>query len=418
MKRIKLSDDIKEIIKIMKDSGFECYVVGGFIRDSLFKKPSKDIDFATDAEPEDICGIFNKTILTGMKHGTVTICYKEKYYEMTTYRTDENDSKSSIETDLNHRDFTINAIAYDGKHYKFPTKMKKQCLADIKSKTLRTVGSAKDRFNEDPLRLLRAIRFSAKYNLSFDSEVHKCLMDKEFVERLKEISKERIRDELVKIVEYYYIRRRIDLLGRFYHVYKTAVYNYPKTKMLAYNFVTDNAQHFYYAYPDKHYIFIMIMTYLFKTSNSSIRFSQFKMFLKELKFSNEFIKIAEFVYTHSGKAYISEIDMNHLWKEAYDFGIKDINETIELISAINEQFGLYQSVLSNYFERHRNKFAISVADLDVNGDDLKLLFIEGKDIGRCLELALNAVISGYCVNKKSKLLKYIKNFICSECNEQ
>ena len=169
--RFPFDDDVKEIGRIFKKHGFSIYLVGGAVRDFLLSEKIHDMDFATDAKPEEIKGMFSRTIDTGIKHGTVTILFRKKGYEVTTFRTDGEykDSRhpenvkfiKDLESDLVRRDFTINALAADiddGKIIDLVGGRK-----DLKRKIIRAIGNPDERFTEDALRILRAARFSAKF---------------------------------------------------------------------------------------------------------------------------------------------------------------------------------------------------------------------------------------------------------------
>ena len=188
----------------------DLYLVGGAVRDILLNKEIKDYDFATNLTPEEIMDIFKdseeiKIIPTGIKHGTVTLRYKESNYEITTYRTDGNYSDNrrpdcvkyvrTIEEDLARRDFTINAIAFNpNTGFIDPFKG----IEHLVLSKLFAVRNADERLQEDYLRALRAIRFCAKYNMELDSEVRIAILKNKNL--IKFISKERIFDEVSKIL--------------------------------------------------------------------------------------------------------------------------------------------------------------------------------------------------------------------------
>jgi len=185
--------------------GFEAYAVGGCVRDSILGRSPQDWDITTNAKPHQIKGIFEKTVDTGIKHGTVTVLVGEHSLEVTTYRIDGvyKDNRrpetvrftSSLADDLKRRDFTINSIAYhpvegivdpfDGLH-------------DIERKVIRTVGDPDARFHEDALRMLRAIRFSAQLDFEITENTFESIKRNHHL--IKNISQERIRDELTRLI--------------------------------------------------------------------------------------------------------------------------------------------------------------------------------------------------------------------------
>lgn len=205
---IDLPVNVRKIIELLYNNGYEAFAVGGCVRDSLLNKPPSDWDITTNAIPEIIEKIFSplyKTLDIGLKHGTITILIDNIGYEVTTYRIDgeyEDNRRpkaviftSDIQKDLCRRDFTINAMAYNP--YKGLMDFNNG-LQDLKAKTINTVGDADLRFNEDGLRMLRAVRFSSVLKFQIDSIVKDSIRKNSFL--LKNISKERIRDEFNKIL--------------------------------------------------------------------------------------------------------------------------------------------------------------------------------------------------------------------------
>lgn len=206
MKKFKVPVTVKEFATHFKDKGFLIYIVGGAIRDSLLKNGNNDFDFATDAKPTDVLKMFKTVIPTGIKHGTVTVLYKNHSFEVTTFRSDGIYSNFrhpknvefviSLEEDLKRRDFTINALAVDpfeGRIIDYH-----QGLKDLKEKKIRAIGDPNKRFEEDALRILRGCRFASQ--LQFEIEEKTLLAMNKLSTNLKEISNERIRDEFLKII--------------------------------------------------------------------------------------------------------------------------------------------------------------------------------------------------------------------------
>lgn len=202
---LEINENVRKIIKVLNLKGYEAYVVGGAVRDSIMGRTPHDFDIATNALPEQIKNTFPKTIDTGLKHGTVTVMDSNGAYEVTTFRTDGeyNDSRhpenvefiTNVEGDMQRRDFTINALAYNEQ------KGIVDCVGgidDIKNKIIRCVGEPEKRFKEDALRMLRAVRFAVV--LDFSIEEKTALAIKKYAILIKKISAERIREELEKIL--------------------------------------------------------------------------------------------------------------------------------------------------------------------------------------------------------------------------
>jgi len=181
-KKIKevIDDSLKYIAKPFIKNNFEIYLVGGILRDIILGRSSSafEYDLATNATPEEVIKLFPHVIPTGIKHGTVTVIHRKIHYEITTFRADGKytdgrhpDAVSyskTIDEDLKRRDFTINAFAYNLKTYKFIDNF--NGLSDIKDKIIRTIGNPDDRFQEDGLRLMRAIRFAAVLNFNINEK--------------------------------------------------------------------------------------------------------------------------------------------------------------------------------------------------------------------------------------------------------
>lgn len=202
---IKMPEDVRNIIDRLNLHGFEAFIVGGCVRDSLLKKDPNDWDITTNAKPEDIMRIFEKTIPTGIKHGTVTVLLETNSYEVTTYRIDGKytdkrrpdsiEFSNNINEDLKRRDFTINAIAYNGDQGLIDPF---NGYDDIKNKCIKCVGKADERFEEDALRMLRAVRFSSQLNFKIEGTTYESIKTK--ANLIKEVSNERIQVELNKIL--------------------------------------------------------------------------------------------------------------------------------------------------------------------------------------------------------------------------
>ncbi len=209
MNCIKIHSDLRKVGKIFSEHGFKAYLVGGAVRDAIMKKEESDWDIATNATPQEVCSIFRKVIPTGIAHGTVTIHIFGREIETTTFRTESDYSDgrhpdkvayaATIEEDLSRRDFTMNAIAasletgelidpYGG-------------ITDIQNKTIRTVGSALERFAEDGLRPVRAIRFAGQLGFQIEDETKKAISMPEILKKTKGISVERFRDEFCKMLK-------------------------------------------------------------------------------------------------------------------------------------------------------------------------------------------------------------------------
>lgn len=204
--QMNIPSDILELSKIFKKHNYKCIIVGGAVRDSILNKTIKDFDLATDAVPDKVESMMNeagfKTLPTGKSFGVINVFTSEGEYEIATFRLDskENDGRrpdsvefTNIEGDVKRRDLTINALFYDIELGEIVDLV--GGLDDIKNGVIRTVGNAVDRFNEDRLRILRAVRFAGRFGSELDLDIHKALI---LNSSLDGVSNERIRDEFIK----------------------------------------------------------------------------------------------------------------------------------------------------------------------------------------------------------------------------
>ena len=203
--KIQLPEKVKVMIQTLEAAGYEAYAVGGCVRDSVLGRVPADWDITTSALPEQVKELFHRTIDTGIEHGTVTVMMDKEGFEVTTYRVDgeyrdhrhpeQVNFTGELKEDLRRRDFTINAMAYNDR-----------CgmvdafggIEDLKHGVIRCVGVARERFEEDALRILRAVRFAAQ--LGFEIEKETANAARTLAGNLKDISAERIQTELVKLL--------------------------------------------------------------------------------------------------------------------------------------------------------------------------------------------------------------------------
>lgn len=208
-----------ELLKSIENEGYEAYIVGGYVRDFYMKKNSSDVDICTNARPRDLMKIFKDAVLPKEKYGAVTINHKNVRYEITTFRKElryENRRPVEIEyttelfEDLHRRDFTINSMCMDSNNNIIDLFDGKK---DIDKKIVRSLGDARKKFEEDPLRMLRAIRFATVLNFKLDKEVIDAI--KINAHLLKNISYARKKEELNKIFASNNVKYGIKLLNYF-----------------------------------------------------------------------------------------------------------------------------------------------------------------------------------------------------------
>ncbi|EAC7858941.1 CCA tRNA nucleotidyltransferase [Listeria monocytogenes] len=205
------------VLQKLTTAGFEAYFVGGSVRDYLLNRTISDVDIATSAFPEEVKEIFQTSYDTGIAHGTVTVRENNEFYEVTTFRTEgtyedfrrpsEVTFIRSLEEDLKRRDFTMNAIAMD-EHFALQDPFSGQLA--IQNKEIKAVGKASERFHEDALRMMRAVRFLSQLDFELDKETEKALESQ--IELLQHTSVERITVEWLKMMKGKAAKRAIELL--------------------------------------------------------------------------------------------------------------------------------------------------------------------------------------------------------------
>ncbi|MCR5303531.1 MAG: HD domain-containing protein [Lachnospiraceae bacterium] len=216
---VVLPGDVKKVIKTLEDAGYHAFAVGGCVRDSFMGRKPQDWDITTSAKPEEIKKVFKRTVDTGIKHGTVTVLIDKRGYEVTTFRidgeyTDQRHPDNvtfteDLEEDLRRRDFTINAMAWSDSKGLVDIYGGTE---DLKRGLIRAVGDPYERFGEDALRILRAVRFSAQ--LGFEIEEQTQMAAGQLSYTIAAVSAERIREELMKILvsdRPYYLKKAWEL---------------------------------------------------------------------------------------------------------------------------------------------------------------------------------------------------------------
>lgn len=396
--KIVLPSKVRFIIKELNRNGFEAFAVGGCIRDSILKRNINDWDITTDAKPENVMGIFRRTIKTGIKHGTVTVMLDNEAFEVTTYRIDGKykDNRhpsnvffvSNIEEDLARRDFTINSLAYNDKDGIV------DCfcgLKDIENKTIRAVGNAENRFEEDALRIMRGIRFASSLNFNIEYETERAMI--KLSPLIKNISIERIVVEFNKILlsngEYINNLNDYGILK----VFLPEVSNYEKEE---FNKALLNLN----KVENKLYLKLFLLLKEIK------RAEKVHEILKRLKYENKIINnvialINYYEYPISNKGDIKRL-LNKIGVDLYVdiLSIKKLENINQ--NEVDKQRILFEEVIIN-------QECFLIKDLKINGNDLKTLgILEGSQIGEILSKLLYKVINDPNLNHKDKLLNLIR----------
>ncbi len=434
--QIKIPEKAAAILSALMTAGYEAYIVGGCVRDSLLGREPKDWDITTSARPEQVKALFDRTIDTGIAHGTVTVMMGREGYEVTTYRIDGEyeDARhpkqvmftDNLVEDLKRRDFTINAMAYNdavGIVDAFDG------IGDLQRRIVRCVGVSEERFDEDALRILRAVRFSAELGFEIDGATCEAIRKK--AGQLERISAERIQMELVKIVtspnpkhmriacdlgitavvlpEYDRIRGVSQRTPN--HIYDVETHTLeamahiaPDTvlrlAMLLHDFgkpdvkrVVDGGREIFYGHPEV-----------------SARYAD--AILKRLKFDNYTReRVVRLVKWHGLKYDASETSvrraLNRVGEDIFDDFIKVQRADImaKNPAVIPGKLALLDEKEMTWHRIIEEKQCFTIRQLNVNGQDLIAAGIRpGRLLGAILEKLTEAVIDDQRLNEKDKLI--------------
>lgn len=435
--RIQLPDKVHKIIETLRAAGYEAYAVGGCVRDSVLGREPNDWDITTSAKPEETKRLFPRTIDTGIQHGTVTIMMDKEGFEVTTYRIDGEyeDSRhpkvvtftASLEEDLKRRDFTINAMAYneqDGLVDIFGG------IRDIEAGVIRCVGDAKERFTEDALRMLRAVRFSAQLGYRIEEATGDAI--KELASNLQKISAERIQAELVKLVisphpDYLRIAYETGITKEVLPEFDLCMETPQNNPHHCYN-VGEHILHAMLAVePDKVLRLGMLFHDIGKSQTLTVDedgITHNKMhpvvgeemtrkILRRLKFDNDTIdKVCKIVLYHDQDIALTDTGvrraMNRMGEDIFPLIIAVHRADISAQSDYKREEKLEKlAYIEKTYEGIRNrKEAVGLKDLAVNGSDLISLGMQpGRQIGEVLHELLELVLDDPALNDREKLLE-------------
>ncbi len=418
---MKLPNNVQYILEKFNSNGFEAFIVGGCVRDYLLNKKPQDYDITTNAFPEKIEDLFDKTIPTGIKHGTVTVLIDKNPYEVTTYRVDGeylNNRKpknvkfvSNIEEDLSRRDFTINAMAYSPylgfKDY-FNGK------DDLKNKLIRCVGNPDKRFSEDALRMLRAIRFSCQLNFKIEKLTAESI--KKNFKLIKNISMERIQSEFTKIILSNDPDKGLMLLRKL-GFSNFLIKEFNNLKLINCYDVYDDIHDTYElinSLPKK--LHVRLAGLFYKVYNSENAVEKCRTILKKLKYDNNTIND-----TCNLVKNLNNISYNMTRKKLKllinSVGTENIFDLLNLqksyLSYMDEYDTEYIDILKNRVSDILvSKEPIFIKDLAITGNDLinELNYKPGKNIGVILNFLLENVMQTPELNTKEDLLNLSKQF--------
>ena len=424
---IFIPKEVSFLIDTIYENGYEAFMVGGCVRDSILNLTPNDYDITTSATPQEIMNIFKdyKIIDTGIKHGTVSIILNNNIYEITTYRIEgeyENNRRpknveftSNIEEDLKRRDFTINAMAYNEQ---FGIVDKFNGLEDLQKRIIKTVGNPDERFEEDGLRMIRAIRFSSKLGFSIDENTLKSIYKNAYI--IKNISIERINDEFTKTLVSDNPQNIILLY---------------KTKILENLGIHCNLNGYYYKELERDINILkscdnnlldrlIMLEYLI--SNKILKWidkhEKYKYYcenikkvniINNLRYSNKVINYCNDIMEYMIKD-IEKIDNIVIKRYLNNIGYEKLNKVFKLKLIYNvfldnkNKAEFFRQCIIKLNEIENSKECYKISDLDINGKILKDLGYKVKEIGEKLNFLLDEVIKNPLLNKKDILINLLK----------
>jgi len=414
--RIDLPEKVEYIIETLQNAGHEAYAVGGCVRDCMLGREPKDWDVTTSADPYEVKALFRRTVDTGIKHGTVTVMFGETGYEVTTYRLDGEyeDSRhpkevtftKSLKEDLKRRDFTINAMAYNHKDGLVDLFGGKE---DLEAGIIRCVGNPGERFDEDALRILRALRFSAQLGFSVESATEEAIRVRCL--HLNKISAERIRDELNKLLLSGQPERLLTLEAcGIAGVVLPEITGFLRQEAYAKTVLRRVRDYKMYGC-DNHTELILCWATLLNEallqegcSDNQKRKAAVKRVLQRLKFDNDTISKASSLAEYSTEEAVA--DAYRIRKQMHCMGEEVFNLWLILTKALEPVKRMVDEIRSK-------PYCVSLKQLAVNGADLIASGRQpGVSLGETLEYLLEQVLEHPEWNEKETLLKIAEQPEC------
>lgn len=435
--KIQLPEKVNTIIKTLQAHGYEAYAVGGCVRDSILGRIPDDWDITTSATPQETKALFHRTFDTGIEHGTITVLIEKDAFEVTTYRVDGEyeDSRHPKEVtftrclkeDLLRRDFTINAMAYndtEGLVDIFGG------IEDLEKKVIRCVGNARERFGEDALRIMRAVRFAAQLGFEIEEDTKAGII--ELAPTLANISAERIQVELIKMM----VSPNPTLLRKAYELGITKIIlpefdAMMETKQETPHHMYDVGEHTLKAIESVRADKVLRLTMLFhdiaKPKRKTVDeqgVAHFKMhdvegaemtkqILRRLKFDNDTMnKVVKLVQYHDYRMPAKPTNvrraMNKIGEELFPYYLEvRMADTLAQSDYMREEkLQNLEEIRACYEEILEKSECVSLKTLAVTGKDLIADGMEpGKEIGRVLGTLLEHVLDDPSLNQKEILLK-------------
>ena len=439
--KIALPEKVSFIINTLMRAGYEAYAVGGCVRDVMLNRTPMDWDITTSAKPHEVKQLFGHTIDTGILHGTVTVMLEQEGFEVTTYRIDgeyedarhpkEVSFTSDLLEDLKRRDFTINAMAYNDTQGLVDAF---DGVGDLKRGIIRCVGRATERFSEDALRMLRAVRFSAQLGFVLEEETRAAIV--ELAPNIAKVSAERIQMELVKLLT----SNHPEEIRTAYETGLTAVFLPEFDRMME---TAQNNPHHCYTVgehtlmalqgveADKVLRLTMLLHDVAKPvchtmdENGIDHFyghpqkgsEMARMILRRLKFDNDTTdRVSALVRWHDDNPELSPRSVrraiSRIGLERYPalFAVKRADTLAQSTYCREEKLTYLDAYEALYHEVMEKQQCLTIKQLAVTGSDLIEAGMQpGKEIGSVLKQLLELVLEAPELNTKEKLLKQVHN---------
>ena len=435
----QIPSKVETIINILETAGFEAYAVGGCVRDTLLGRTPNDWDITTSARPEQVKELFHRTVDTGLAHGTVTVLMDKEGFEVTTYRVDgeyedgrhpkEVTFTARLEEDLKRRDFTINAMAYN--HRKGLVDLF-DGQKDLEGKVIRCVGDPLERFTEDALRIMRAVRFSAQLGFSLETDTRKALSV--LAPNLKHVSAERIQVELVKLLvsphpDYLRIAYEAGITKEFLPEFDLCMETPQNTPHHCYTVGEHILHSLLYVKEDRVLRITMFLHDIAKPvvrktdENGRDHFKNHgpegekmaKSILRRLKFDNDTIsKVTRLIRWHDLRPSSDPVEvrkaMNIIGEDLFPMWmeVQKADSQAQSDYLAEEKRARQEGVRRTWEKIVREGQCVSLKGLAVTGSDLIAAGMKpGKEMGAVLHMLLEKVLEEPELNEKDKLLKLI-----------
>ncbi|MCX4343528.1 MAG: HDIG domain-containing protein [Kineothrix sp.] len=438
--RIQLPEKVHKIIETLETAGYEAYAVGGCVRDSILGRKPDDWDITTSAKPGEIKNLFPRTVDTGIKHGTVTVLLAGEGFEVTTYRIDgeyedgrhpnEVTFTANLREDLRRRDFTINAMAYNDRSGLVDIY---GGISDMENQVIRCVGNAGERFGEDALRMLRAVRFSAQLGYRIDEITGEAI--KKLAFNLQKISAERIQTELVKLAtsphpDYLRIAYELGITAQVLPEFDLCMETPQRHKHHCYNVGEHILHSMLGVQPDKVLRLGMLFHDIGKpqtltvdpdgtTHNKKHPFEGEKITrkaMRRLKFDNDTIdQVTKLVLYHDYDIAPTQAGvrraMNRMGENIFAmiFTVRRADISAQSDYMREEKLAKVAYIEKLYQEILTRRDAVTLKDLAVSGSDLIAEGMQpGREIGETLAALLDKVLEDPDLNTREILLKLSK----------